>query len=223
MATPPKLVNRFRGFLPVVIDVETAGFNAQTDALLEIAAVLVRMDDKGLLYPSERIHYHVSPFAGANLEKEALAFTGIDPYNPLRGAVDEEVALKGIFKAVRREIKAHKCNRAVLVAHNASFDHGFIKAAVSRCNIKRDPFHPFSNFDTASLSGLIYGQTVLAKACGMAGIKFSQQQAHSALYDTTRTAELFCSLVNRFQLLGGWPPPAPKEIPPTLFDTNSEL
>jgi ribonuclease T len=49
------------------------------------------------------------------------------------------------------------------------------------------------------------GQTVLAKACQAAGIAFDGQQAHSALYDTERTAELFCFIVNRYQQLGGWP------------------
>lgn len=223
MSQGSTLALRFRGFLPVVIDVETGGFNSQSDALLEIAAVTLRMDGGGILHPHQRIHYHVAPFPGANVEKSALEFTGIDPWNPLRGAVTELNALEGIFDKVRKALKESGCNRAVLVGHNAFFDHSFLKAAVERCEIKRDPFHPFSNFDTASLAGLVYGQTVLAKACEMAGIPFSQSQAHSALYDTTRTAELFCSLVNRFRTLGGWPPPPPVQIPPTLFDVNSEL
>ncbi|HAV68246.1 MAG TPA: ribonuclease T, partial [Alcanivorax sp.] len=40
----PSLALRFRGFLPVVVDVETGGFDARNDALLEIAAVLLDMD-----------------------------------------------------------------------------------------------------------------------------------------------------------------------------------
>jgi ribonuclease T len=208
---------RFRGFLPVVIDVETGGFNARTDALLEIAAVLVDMDDKGFLSPGESFHFHVEPFRGANLEKAALDFTGIDPDNPLRGAVDEGIALRDIFEGVRHAMKDYDCTRAVLVGHNAFFDQEFLKAAVGRANIKRDPFHPFSCFDTATLSGLAFGQTVLAKACEMAGIPFDQREAHSALYDARRTAELFCTIVNRFRMLGGWPPPAPIEYPPTLI------
>lgn len=223
MSQGSTLALRFRGFLPVVIDVETGGFNAQGDALLELAAVTLRMDGQGRLQPHQRIHYHVEPFPGANIEKAALDFTGIDPWNPLRGAVTELNALEGLFERVRKALKENGCNRAVLVGHNAFFDHSFLKAAVERCDIKRDPFHPFSSFDTASLAGLVYGQTVLAKACEMAGIAFSQSQAHSALYDATRTAELFCSLVNRFRTLGGWPPPPPSELPPTLFDISSEL
>lgn len=223
MTQSPQFANRFRGFMPVVIDVETGGFNAQTDALLEIAAVTLGMTDQGMLFPDKRIHYHVAPFPSANIEKSALEFTGIDPYNPLRGAVTEDTAIRGIFKLVRHTLKDYQCKRAVLVGHNAAFDHGFVRAATLRCDIKRDPFHPFSNFDTAALAGLVYGQTVLAKACEMAGVPFNQRKAHSALYDTTRTAELFCSLVNRFKTLGGWPPPSPRDMPPTLFDESTEL
>lgn len=196
---------RFRGFLPVVIDVETAGFNAQTDALLEIAAVILGMNDQGNLYPKETISCNVEPFKGANLEKAALEFTGIDPYHPLRNAKTEKVALERIFKAVRHEVKEQDCNRAVLVGHNATFDHGFVFAAAERAEIKRNPFHPFSTFDTVTLAGLAYGQTVLAKACGVAGIEFNGKAAHTARYDTEKTAELFCKIVNRWKEKGGWP------------------
>jgi len=196
--------NRFRGYLPVVIDVETAGFNAQTDALLEIAAVTLTMDDDGKLLINESYEFNVEPFEGANLEKSALDFTGIDPFNPLRGAIPEEAALEKIFKPIRKAVKSHNCKRAILVGHNASFDHGFVTAAAERCDIKRNPFHPFSTFDTATLAGLAFGHTVLAKSCDLADIDFDGKQAHSALYDTMKTAELFCTIVNRWKDLGGW-------------------
>ena len=77
---------------------------------------------------------------------------------------------------------------------------------MQRTNIKRNPFHLFSTFDTATLGGLVLGQTVLAKACESAGIEFENANAHSALYDAEKTAELFCYIVNRFHELGGWPP-----------------
>ncbi|SBT82053.1 Ribonuclease T [secondary endosymbiont of Trabutina mannipara] len=196
---------RFRGFYPVVIDVETAGFNAGTDALLEIAAVTLKMDKKGWLHADNTLHFHITPFHGAQLQPEALAFNGIDPLNPLRGAVTEHEALHKIFKMVRKGIKEHDCNRAIIVAHNAAFDHDFLMVAASRADLKNNPFHPFVTFDTAALSGLVLGQTVLAKACNAAGIEFDNNEAHSALYDTERTAALFCELVNRWKRLGGWP------------------
>lgn len=201
-----KICDRFRGFLPVVIDVETGGFNASTDAILEIAATLVRMDESGMLGVHRTLEFHVKPFEGANIEQAALDFTGIDPYHPFREAVDEAEALGDVFRAVRKEIREQGCNRAILVGHNAHFDAGFINAAVERCEIKRNPFHPFSFFDTATLSGLAFGQTVLAKACIEAGIAFDNAAAHSAAYDAERTAELFCDVVNRWRESGGWLP-----------------
>ncbi len=194
----PAMADRFRGFLPVVVDVETAGFDARTDALLEIAAVIIAMDDRGLLYPAETCSCHVEPFPGANLDPKALAFNGIDPGHPFRMALPEAQALKQIATPIRHAVKASGCNRAILVGHNAFFDLGFINAAVERCRFKRNPFHPFSTFDTVSLAGLAYGQTVLAKAIQAAGIEWDNSQAHSALYDATKTAELFCRIVNQW-------------------------
>jgi ribonuclease T len=201
------MATRFRGFLPVVVDVETGGFEAERDALLELAAVLLEFDDAGQLGIADSVTVHVEPFEGANIEPAALEFNGIDPQSPLRGAVSEKEALADVFGRVRRAIRAAGCNRAVLVGHNAHFDHGFVLAATARADIRRNPFHPFSCFDTATLAGLAYGQTVLARACATAGIAFDAREAHSALYDAERTAELFCAIVNRWQGLGGWPPP----------------
>ena len=203
---PGLMAQRFRSFMPVVVDLETGGFNAQGDAILEIAAVTLSMDALGNLMPEDTYAFHVEPFPGANIDQAALDFTGIDLDNPLRKnvALTEAQALGEIFRPVRKAIKANNCTRAILVGHNAAFDHGFLNAAIARCGIKRNPFHPFSSFDTASLSGLVRGQTVLARACRAAGIEFDNAAAHSARYDTQRTAELFCAIVNRFKDLGGW-------------------
>ena len=203
--SPLSLAGRFRGFYPVVIDVETAGFNKDTDALLEIAAVTLKMDEQGNLVKDQTFHFHVEPFEGANIEEAAIKFNGIDPYNPLRGAIDEKDMVKELCKAVRKGQKAAGCSRSVVVAHNAAFDHGFLMSAIERCNYKRAPFHPFVTFDTTSFAGLILGQTVLAEACKKAGLGFDNAAAHSALYDTEMTADLFCFMVNRYKQLGGWP------------------
>ena len=203
--------NRFRGFLPVVVDLETGGFNASTDGILEIAATFFDLDETGQLSVSHTIARNVDPFDGANLEPSALEFTGIDPENPLREAVPEEIALGEIFSEIRREVKDKGCNRAILVGHNAHFDAGFLNAATERCQIKRNPFHPFSHFDTSTLAGLAYGHTVLAQACKRAGIEFSNTEAHSADYDAQKTAELFAQIVNRWQALGGWSWPEVKD------------
>ncbi|MFP6838052.1 MAG: ribonuclease T [Pseudohongiellaceae bacterium] len=199
------LADRFRTYMPVVIDVETGGFNSQTDAILEIAAVILSMDERGILGLEQTYFQRIIPFDGANIEAAALKFTGIDPYHPLRIARSEKEVFQTLFKIVRDAMKANQCRRAILVGHNAHFDHGFVNAASERHKLKRNPFHPFSSFDTASLGGLAFGQTVLARACDAASIEFDDSQAHSARYDAEKTAELFCNIVNKWKDLGGWP------------------
>lgn len=204
-ASTPRIKERFRGYLPVVIDVETGGLNPQTDALLEIAAVLIKMDDDGTLYPGKSMRHHVEAFPGSIITEKALEINGIVPDSPLRAALPEAQALGKIFTMVREEQKAQECSRSILIGHNAFFDQHFVNAASERCGIKRNPFHPFSAIDTASISALTYGQTVLARAIAAAGIDWNGNEAHSALYDAEKTAELFCKIVNRYRDLGGWP------------------
>jgi len=193
-----KINQRFRSYLPVVVDVETAGFNPKKDALLEVAIVILRMDEDGLLYCAETHAANIEPFPGANLDEAALKFTGIDPFNPFRMEQEEGSALRELFSPVRKEVKESKCTRAILVGHNPTFDLNFINAAAERNKIKRNPFHQFSSFDTATLGGLAYGQTVLSRACEAAGMKWNDDKAHSAKYDTEQTAELFCRIVNQW-------------------------
>ncbi len=190
------MAGRFRGFLPVVVDVETGGFNEATDALLQIAAVILDMDDGGQIYCRETVSCHVNPFEGANLDPKSMEVNGIDVDHPFRMALDEKEALPKIFKPVRNAIKQSGCNKAILVGHNAHFDLKFLNAAVDRAGIKRNPFHPFSTFDTVSLAGLAYGQTVLARAIKSAGLEWDANEAHSAIYDAEMTAALFCQIVN---------------------------
>jgi len=197
----PRYAERFRGFLPVVVDVETGGFDVERDALLELAAVIIHMDDAGRVYPGEPVHAHVEPFPGANLDPKSLAITGIDPTHPFRMAMAERAALDHVFGPIRQAVRQAGCQRAILVGHNASFDLGVINAAVRRTGHKRNPFHPFSAFDTVSFAGLAFGQTVLSRAVQAAGLEWDANEAHSALYDAERTAQLFCVVVNRWHSL----------------------
>jgi len=190
---------RFRGYLPVAIDVETGGFHAATDALLEIAATLIDMDAQGTLHRGASHNFHVQAFAGSRIDPASLAVTGIDPDHPLRPALPERDALQRVFREVRHAVRAYNCRRAILVGHNAAFDLAFINAAVARAEIKRNPFHPFSCFDTATLAGAALGQTVLAKAVRVAGLEWDAGSAHSARYDAERSADLFCLVCNRLR------------------------
>jgi ribonuclease T len=200
MTTPAiPLDKRFRGYLPVVIDIETGGFNAKKHALLEIAAVIVEYDENRDLIITERYSTHVTPFKNAELDDAALKFNGIDPHHPFRMAVEEQEALDLLFTPIQKALKRNNCNRAILVGHNPAFDIAFLNAAIHRTKTKRSPFHPFSTFDTATLGGLVYQQTVLAKVIQSAGIEWEDEKAHSALYDAEKTAELFCLIVNRWK------------------------
>lgn len=198
---PNPLGKRFRGYLPVIIDIETAGFNAKKNPLLEIAAVIVEPDNKGLLQLTETHASNIIPFNGSILDDAALKFTGIDPFHPFRMAIDEKEALNKLFKPIKAAVKRNDCTRAILVGHNPAFDINFLNAAIERTKIKRSPFHPFSSFDTATLGGLAYGQTVLAKVAKAADLEWDNEKAHSALYDAEQTAKLFCMIVNRWKKL----------------------
>jgi ribonuclease T len=202
MDTPAiPLGKRFRGFLPVIVDIETAGFNPKKNALLEIAAVIVEYNRNADLEITERYSTHVIPFKNAELDEVALKFNGIDPHHPFRMAIDEKEALHMLFKPIKDAVKRNNCNRAILVGHNPAFDINFLNAAIQRTQTKRSPFHPFSTFDTATLGGLVHQQTVLAKIAQAAGLEWDNEKAHSALYDAEKTAEIFCLIVNRWKQL----------------------
>jgi ribonuclease T len=205
----PIMARRFRGYLPVIVDIETSGFNPKQNAVLEIAAVITRMGEDGRIEPGETIASHVNPFPGAKLEAAALNFNKIDPFHPFRMALDEKEALQKIFQPIRNAVRENGCTRAILVGHNPAFDISFLNAAVDRAGVKKNPFHPFSTFDTATLSGLAYGQTVLAKSVQAAGMDWDNNEAHSAIYDAEQTARLFCGIVNRWQVLQALNPDHP--------------
>lgn len=192
------IASRFRGFLPVVIDLETGGFDAQKHALLELAAVILDIDEYGKLYKKHTIHQHIKPFEGAKIDPEALKVNGIQPNHPLRIAKDENQALNELFIALKKHLKDSQCTRAIMVAHNAMFDMAFLQAATARCKIKNSPFHSFSSFDTVTLGGVMTGQTVLARIAESCGMDYDTQQAHGAKYDAELTADIFCQLVNRW-------------------------
>jgi ribonuclease T len=194
----PPMSRRFRGFMPVVIDVETGGFDHKKDALLEVAAVLLCIDESGRMTTGETYSAHVEPFEGSNMDPKSLEITGIDPYHPFRMAKKEDAAVREMFRFIGHDMKLNGCTRAIMVGHNTIMDLNFINAAAARNKISRNPFHPFSIFDTVSFGGLAYGQTVLSRAVQAAGIDWDSEEAHSALYDAQKTAELFCSVVNRW-------------------------
>lgn len=199
------MARRFRGYYPVVVDVETGGFNKDKDALLEIGAVTLKIDESGNMTTNNQYHCHINPFEGANMEPASMEINGIDPHHPFRiaAAKDEETGVRELFRFIHKEMKQHKCKRAIMIGHNTTLDRDFIFAAAERNKISRNPFHPFSMFDTVSFAGLAYGQTVLSRAAQAAGLEWDSEEAHSALYDATQTAKLFCIINNRWAETAG--------------------
>ena len=190
------LEKRFRGFLPVVVDVETGGFDCNVNSLLEIAAVPIDISPEGLLIPGPTVSAHVEPAEGTVVDPRSLEITKIKLDHPLRMALTEKEALDKVFAHIRVAMKKHSCKRAILVGHNATFDLNFVNAAAERCQHKRNPFHPFSVFDTVTLGGALWGQTVLARIAIASGLEWDGNFAHSAIYDTEQTAHLFCEALN---------------------------
>ncbi|WP_407276241.1 ribonuclease T [Halothiobacillus sp. DCM-1] len=224
---PWTIARRFRGFMPVVVDVETGGLNPATDALLELAAVILDVDAQGQLIPVDRVQVHVAPFEGANLNENSMKIHGIDVDHPFRGAVPEAEALAQFFQPIRQRTKLIGARRAILVGHNAAFDLAVINAACARTGNKKNPFHPFSTLDTVTLSALAVGETVLAKALDAIGIGWDGSQAHAALYDAEQTAALFCKIVNHFSTERGRAPlrqrpPAPAVASEAPIDTDGD-
>lgn len=223
--TVKTIKDRFRGFLPVVVDVETAGFNPEKNALLEIAMMTVNMDEKGFFTPGELYSANIRPFKDSIINESNIKFLGIDPFDKNRNLQDEAEAILPMFKAVSKAVKAAHCKRAILVGQNGHFDLGFVNAVAERIGPKKNPFHPFSVLDTASLSGLVYGQTVLAKACKAAHLDFDEHEAHGAVYDTQMECRLFCSILNRYNLFAGFPENLEEdetETPAKTAETNQE-
>ena len=190
---------RFRKYLPVVVDLETGGFDPKNNAILEIAATLIiKNEDTQLLDVGKTYRYHIEPYEGLVVEQESLDFTKINLNHPLRNAITEKDALEELFKIINSERTANGCSRAILIGHNAHFDHSFLTEAVSRNNIKKSPFHPFSVLDTVTLGALHTKQTVLARICDVLNIDYDSKEAHSAAYDSDITAKVFCKIVNEF-------------------------
>lgn len=191
------LSQKFRGYYPVVVDIETGGLDPQQHTILDIAAITLTLDKKGKLVPLKEYQTHVYPHPDYITTPEALKINKINLKHLEFSGVSEKQALQSIFKPIRAAQTAHDCKQSILVGHNAFFDLAFINAAAKRSKVRRNPFHQYSTLDTVTLSGVMLGHTVLVKACELAGISFDRKQAHTALYDAQKTAQLFCSLVNK--------------------------
>lgn len=187
----------FGQYYPIVIDCETSGVDPQQHAMLELAYTCLEIVE-GKLVPGESETFHIYPFEGAAFDDGSMKIHQIDPYYPLRYAITEKEALEALNKVVIPRLLEHKQRRAILVGHNAWFDLAFLNAAYERQKVK-SVFHRFTSLDTATLSAFLLRETVLARALYRARVGYDPKQAHSALYDSQKTAELVCALWNKQQ------------------------
>ncbi|MBM4222986.1 MAG: ribonuclease T [Gammaproteobacteria bacterium] len=186
----------FGHYYPIVIDCETSGINPDQHALLEVACVILAPVDKKLQIIA-RETFHVLPFEGAQFDPDSMKIHQIDPHYPLRFAESEKDVLIKLNAMIAPYIKGHY-RRALLVGHNAWFDLAFLNKAYERQSVK-SPFHRFTCMDTATLSAFFLRETVLAKALYRCRIAYDPKEAHSALYDAEKTAELLALLWNNYQ------------------------
>lgn len=167
----------------VVFDVETTGLSNQYDKIIELAAVKVHNGE--IIDKFERFS---NPHE--RLSETIINLTHITD-DMLTGAPEIEEVLKEFKEWV---------GDAIYVAHNASFDMGFIDTGYERLG-----FGPSTNgvIDTLELSRTInteYGKHGLNFLAKKYGVELTQH--HRAIYDTEATAYIFIKMVQQMKELG---------------------
>ena len=159
----------------VVFDIETTGFSAVTDRIIEIGAVKVedgKITDKFSTFvnPKRPIPFRITELTGITDEM-------------VIGSPDIETILPQFIEFI---------GDAVLVAHNASFDVGFIEQNCKRQKIEAD----FTYVDTVALARVLlpalnrFKLDTVAKA-----LNISLENHHRAVDDAGCTAEIFVKFV----------------------------
>ncbi len=163
----------------VVFDLETTGFSPVSDRIIEIGAV--RLDGGKI---TEKFSTFVNPREPIPLRIEQL--TGINDSMVMDAPAIETVLPEFLSFA----------EGAVLVAHNASFDVGFIREACKRLSLPED----FTYVDTVALARLLLPQLsrfkldTVARALGV-----SLEHHHRAVDDAGATAEIFEKFVEMLE------------------------
>jgi DNA polymerase-3 subunit epsilon len=165
----------------VVVDLETTGLSATHAAILEIGAVRVSR-----LKVVDSFETLVRP-AGV-LPQSIVALTGIRD-----GDVAEAPAPHQALQAFRRWLKITPA--APFVAHNATFDHGFVSRAFAQWGF---PAYRGPVLCTCKLARRLIpelGRYNLDHLCAHLGI--SNQARHRALGDAKATASALIDLLQR--------------------------
>jgi ribonuclease T len=193
--------SRFRGFLPVVVDLETGGLDATQSAILELAYSIPERAPDGRWRAGPVRDFQIAPFSGAVISDASLKLTGINLDDPRRAPQSEAKVFATLQADIAHALTVTGCKRAILVGHNTHFDLHFLLAMGRRLGVSESPFHPFCVLDTVTLGVLLYGHTVLARCVPAAGLEFVNRDAHSAAYDCLKTSELFVAVLNQYGAL----------------------
>ena len=185
--------NRFRGFMPVVIDVECGGFIPYRCTVGNCRSVVGDSGD-GSLAAWGNWRYHVQPFP-APTSNGVTRCDGLSILFTRYAQRFQRRSAHAIVQEISQAMKDNDCTRAILVGHNACFDLNFLNAAVARTEIKRNPFHPFSSFDTATLAGVAFGQTGYRSRFKRPESLGIRTNAFGA-YDAQQTADCFARSAN---------------------------
>jgi DNA polymerase III subunit epsilon len=164
----------------IIFDTETTGLDANSDRVIEIGAVeLVNRFSTGRTF-----HVYINP-QGKEIHADAQRVHGISM---------ADLADKPPFQDIADQF-AEFVEGAKLIAHNASFDIGFINAEFARLNLP-----PVTNdrvIDTLQLARRKHpmGPNSLDALCKRYGIDNSHRTLHGALLDAELLAEVYLELV----------------------------
>ncbi len=167
----------------IALDFETTGLDARTDRVVEIGLIQFGFDAEGAVRESEALSLLVHP--GMPIPPQATAIHGIH---------DLDVSFAPSFRDLVAKVEALLAER-VIVAHNAPFDVGFLKAEFGRAG---SALPVFPSLDTVTLArkafpGLpSYSLGALARHFGI-----DMGSAHRALDDARSCMGLFCRCARR--------------------------
>lgn len=164
----------------IVFDTETTGLDSRLDRVIELGGIeLVNR------FPTGRnFHEYINP-EGREVHPEALAVHGIS---------NSDLTGKPVFSEIAERFLEF-IDGAILVAHNANFDMGFINAELAR--LGRDFIGPDRVVDTLMLARRKHpmGPNSLDALCRRYGIDNSRRDKHGALLDSELLAEVYIELI----------------------------
>lgn len=169
------------------IDIETTGLDRDNHDIIELGAIIARMKD-GEFIVIDELNLKIQPKNIDKAEPQALRINGYNEADWLF-AVSLQDAMKELAK---------KTDGAIFVAHNVTFDYGFIESAFKKTNTE-NKMH-YHRLDTISLAfGILHSNDDISKLslralCEKYGIE--NKRAHSAFADAYATYEVFKKLMN---------------------------